>query len=178
MEELTDLNDLLEESQDIEEQIVCNPQIVDEPIVYNKIYARINQNGVVIHIFSQEFEEPQETDICIDETNVDRHGAQKYKVLDNDGLFNYEIVNDQLVERNKSGELERKEKIEFINSEIVKYKEYLDETDYVVIKINEAQAYGDEEQIVSLKTEYSEIVSLRIQCRAKINELEETLKVL
>ena len=72
---------------------------------YNKIYARINANGVVVDIFSEAFKTHDENDICIDETNTDRHGAQRYQVYDENGIANYAIVNGVLVERDKSAEL-------------------------------------------------------------------------
>lgn len=72
---------------------------------YNKIYARINANGIVVDIFSEAFKTPTENDICINATNTDRHGAQRYQVYDEHGIANYAIVNGALVERDKSAEL-------------------------------------------------------------------------
>ena len=74
---------------------------------YNKIYARINANGVVVDIFSEAFKTPTENDVCINATNTDRHGAQRYKVYDENGIANYVIVNGVLVVRDKTAELER-----------------------------------------------------------------------
>ena len=74
-------------------------------IEYNKIYARVNANGIVVDIFSEAFKTPTENDVCIDETNTDRHGAQRYQVYDEHGIANYTIVNGALVERDKSAEL-------------------------------------------------------------------------
>lgn len=74
---------------------------------YNKIYARVNANGIVVDIFSEAFKTPDENDVCIDETNTDRHGAQRYQVYDEHGIANYAIVNGALVERDKSAELAR-----------------------------------------------------------------------
>lgn len=70
----------------------------------NKIYARTNEQSVVTHIFSEAFEEPKEQDICIDETNTDRHGANAYRVYDELGIANYEIRNGTLTERDKTAE--------------------------------------------------------------------------
>ena len=36
----------------------------------NKIYARANAAGIVTYIFSQAFDTPLETDVCIDDTTV------------------------------------------------------------------------------------------------------------
>lgn len=76
-----------------------------EEIIYNKIYARANADGIVTHIFSEAFEKPLETDVCIDATNTDRHGAQKYKVFDELYIYNYEIKNGVFQERDKSADL-------------------------------------------------------------------------
>lgn len=72
---------------------------------YNKIYARVNANGIVVDIFSEAFKTPDENDVCIDETNTDRHGAQRYQVYDEHGIANYALVNGALVARDKSAEL-------------------------------------------------------------------------
>lgn len=69
---------------------------------YNKIYARTNENGIVVHFFSEAFEQPQTTDFLIDGTNTERHGAQKYQVYDEDGFYNYEIKNGILIVRDKT----------------------------------------------------------------------------
>ena len=80
---------------------------MEEYIEYNKIYARVNANGVVVDIFSEVFKTPDENDICINATNTDRHGAQRYQVYDENGIANYALVNGALVERDKSAELAR-----------------------------------------------------------------------
>ena len=72
---------------------------------YNKIYARANENGIVVDIFSEAFKTPTENDVCINATNTDRHGAQRYQVYDEHGIANYAIVNGVLVARDKSAEL-------------------------------------------------------------------------
>lgn len=78
---------------------------MQEYIEYNKIYARANENGIVVDIFSETFRMPTENDVCIDETNTERHGAQRYQVYDENGIANYAIVNGALVERDKTAEL-------------------------------------------------------------------------
>ena len=78
---------------------------MDEYIEYNKIYARVNANGIVVDIFSEAFKTPTVNDVCINATNTDRHGAQRYQVYDENGIANYAIVNGVLVERDKSAEL-------------------------------------------------------------------------
>ena len=107
-----------------------------EEIIYNKIYARADANGVVTHIFSEAFEKPLETDICIDETNTDRHGAQKYPVFDENGIYNYEIKDGVFKERDKTADFS-KQKADELNamyipsataSLAVFAKEYMKET--------------------------------------------------
>ena len=78
---------------------------MEEYIEYNKIYAHADESGKVTDIFSEAFKTPEENDICIDATNTDRHGAQRYQVYDEHGIANYAIVNGVLVERDKSAEL-------------------------------------------------------------------------
>ena len=80
---------------------------MEEYIEYNKIYAHADESGKVTDIFSEAFKTPAKNDICIDETNTDRHGAQRYQVYDEKGIANYAIVNGALVERDKSAELAR-----------------------------------------------------------------------
>ena len=75
-------------------------------------------------------------------------------------------------------EMKLEEQKFLLNNEIEEKKEYLSQTDYVITKINEAQAYGDDEEVTALKTQYSEILLERKECRTRINELEEQLKAL
>lgn len=57
------------------------------------------------------------------------------------------------------------------SNEINEYRQYLNDTDYVITKLNEAKI-EDEELFNSLKEEYAEILVKRKEARAKINELE------
>lgn len=78
---------------------------MEEYIEYNKIYATVNANGIVVDIFSEAFKTPTENDVCINATNTERHGAQRYQVYDEHGIANYAIVNGVLVARDKTAEL-------------------------------------------------------------------------
>ena len=80
---------------------------MDEYIEYNKIYAHVDESGKVTDIFSEAFKTPAENDVCIDETNTDRHGAQRYQVYDENGIANYAIVNGQLTQRDKTNDRQR-----------------------------------------------------------------------
>ena len=57
------------------------------------------------------------------------------------------------------------------SSEINEYRQYLNDTDYVITKLNEAKI-EDEELFNSLKEKYAEVLTKRKEARAKINELE------
>lgn len=57
------------------------------------------------------------------------------------------------------------------SSEINEYRQYLNDTDYVITKLNEAKI-EDEDLFNSLKEKYAEILTKRKEARAKINELE------
>lgn len=56
-------------------------------------------------------------------------------------------------------------------NEINEYQQYLNDTDYVITKLNEAKI-EDEDLFNSLKERYAEILTKRKEARAKINELE------
>lgn len=84
-----------------------------DEIIYNKIYARANEQGIVMHIFSEAFEHPQAGDICIDSMNTDRHGANTYQVYDENDIANYEIHNGKLAERDKTADLKRLKAAEY-----------------------------------------------------------------
>lgn len=71
---------------------------------FNRIYARPNADGVVIEFFSEAFATPTSNDVCVDEINTDRHGAQSYIALDEHNIANYEIIDGKLVERDKTEE--------------------------------------------------------------------------
>lgn len=55
---------------------------------------------------------------------------------------------------------------------ISELKRKLSETDYIVLKIAEAQAYGDEETVTALKTTYATELEERKAWREQINELQ------
>ena len=57
------------------------------------------------------------------------------------------------------------------SNEINEYQQYLNDTDYVITKLNEAKI-EDEDIFNSLKEKYAEILIKRKEARAKINELE------
>ncbi len=56
---------------------------------------------------------------------------------------------------------------------IAGYKKYLQDTDYIVLKIGECLADGNTEAVTAIKTEYAEHLAKRKEARDKINELEK-----
>ena len=54
---------------------------------------------------------------------------------------------------------------------INEYQQYLNDTDYVITKLNQAKI-EDEDFFNSLKEKYAEVLTKRKEARAKINELE------
>ena len=55
---------------------------------------------------------------------------------------------------------------------IAEYKKYLQDTDYIVLKIGECLADGNTEAVTAIKTEYAEQLAKRKEARDKINKLE------
>ena len=73
----------------------------------------------------------------------------------------------------KIPELTAEQKLKQENlAEIAKYKKYLAETDYIVLKIAEALANNDTESVAALKSEYAEELGKRNRARILINSLE------
>ena len=56
---------------------------------------------------------------------------------------------------------------------IAEYKKYLENTDYIVLKMGECLADGNTEAVTEIKTEYAEQLAKRKEARDKINELEK-----
>ena len=56
---------------------------------------------------------------------------------------------------------------------IAEHKKYLQDTDYIVLKIGECLADGNTEEVTAIKTEYAEQLAKRKEARNKINELEK-----
>ena len=108
-----------------------------------------------------------------------------YKNKDNTGFLNLKSkLNDeryiQITEEEfnelinpKIPELTAEQKLKQENlAEIAKYKKYLADTDYIVLKIAEALANNDTESVAALKSEYAEELGKRNRARILINSLE------
>ena len=116
---------------------------------YNKIYAHADESGKVTDIYSEAFKTPYENDVCIDETNTDRHGAQRYQVYDENGIANYALVNGTLVERDKTAELAKTQQSE----RIAELKANLADTDYQAIKYAEGVISAEEYEPIRIQRE-------------------------
>ena len=85
----------------------------------------------------------------------------------------WKVVNGSLVIGDDIETQATQEYKDFVkNNLICEYKQYLNDTDYVITKLNEAKL-EDENLFNSLKEEYAEVLIKRKEARAKINELEE-----
>ena len=84
----------------------------------------------------------------------------------------WKVVDGSLVIGDDIETQETQEYKDFIkNNMICKYKQYLNDTDYVITKLNEAKI-EDEDYFNSLKEEYAEVLIKRKEVCAKINELK------
>ena len=106
-----------------------------------------------------------------------------YKSKDGKGFLNLKspLINDDYIQiteeefnnltKPKEPTAEQKLKQENL-AEIAKYKRYLADTDYIVLKIAEALANNDTESVAALKSEYAEELGKRNRARILINSLE------
>ena len=106
-----------------------------------------------------------------------------YKAKDGKGFLNLksaindenyiQITKEEFEELTKPKELTAEQKLRQENlAEIAKYKKYLSDTDYIVLKIAEALANNDTESVSALKSEYAEELGKRNRARILINSLE------
>lgn len=84
------------------------------------------------------------------------------------------LYNDTRVKEQYYVDEEKLKAEQEILSQIECYKQDLANTDYIVTKISEAQALG--EDITELLNQYSETIANRKLIRTKIKELEEQMK--
>ena len=84
----------------------------------------------------------------------------------------WKVVNGSLVIGDDIETQATQEYKDYIKDNLIcEYKQYLNDTDYVITKLNEAKL-EDENLFNSLKEEYAEVLIKRKEARAKINELE------
>lgn len=104
-----------------------------------------------------------------------------YKNKDNTGFLNLKspIVDENYIQITKE-EFERLTKPKEPTAEekaaqekarkIAEYKKYLEDTDYVVLKISEAMAEGNEELKKELMLQYAGILAIRKAYRQELNK--------
>ena len=92
--------------------------------------------------------------------------------------FAWRVVNGQLVNEEytelTSEQKEEKHRL-MVECEIAEHKQFLADTDYVITKLTEAQAIGDEAELSELHTQYNDVLDERKRRRALINDLEKSL---
>lgn len=107
-----------------------------------------------------------------------------YKNKDNTGFINLkspkidenyiQITKEEFEELTKPKEPTAEEKAAAKKArKIAEYKKYLQDTDYIVLKIGECLADGNTEAVTAIKTEYAVQLAKRKEARDKINELEK-----
>lgn len=108
-----------------------------------------------------------------------------YKSKDNTGFLNLKspIVDENYIQITKEEFEELTKPKEYVPTaeekaaqekakKIAEYKKYLADTDYIVLKIAEAQSEGDTSTVSQLRDLYKEQLAKRKEARDKINELE------
>lgn len=106
-----------------------------------------------------------------------------YKSKDNTGFYNLksplvdnnyiQITKEEFEELTKPKEPTAQEKATYEKAKkIAEYKKYLEDTDYIVLKIAESVADNNSEEVENLKTTYTTELAKRKEAREKINELE------
>lgn len=96
----------------------------------------------------------------------------KSRLVDNkDGTYSIDNSQPRTKEGNEYYERMNNARVKY--DEIGKYKAYLNETDYVVSKLQESQLVDSEEDYQALKAKYTDILKKRKEARTKINELQK-----
>ena len=127
-------------------------------------YDIINNSVFSIDNFEYTLRENQDYEITEEEFN-----NYVYK------LSNFYDVSVEIIEGKVNFTYTKNETSEgYLLNQIELYKQELLNTDYIVTKIAEAQALG--EDITELLNKYSETIANRKLIREKINELEEKIK--
>lgn len=109
-----------------------------------------------------------------------------YKSKDNTGFLNLKspLIDENYIQISKEEfeELTKPKVYELTAEEkaaqekakkIAEYKKYLQDTDYIVLKMGECLADGNTEAVTAIKTEYAAQLAKRKEARNKINELEK-----
>lgn len=110
----------------------------------------------------------------IDENGEQIYYTEKKRVAD--GLLDgyTKITKEEYEKLTKPKDLTAEEKAAQEKAKkVAEYKKYLQDTDYIVLKMGEYLADGNTEAIAAIKTEYAEQLAKRRESRDKINELEK-----
>ena len=110
-----------------------------------------------------------------------------YKNKDNTGFLNLkspivdenytQITEEEFNELTKPKEPTAEQKAAYEKAKkIAEYKKYLQDTDYIVLKMGECLADGNTEAVTAIKTEYAEQLAKRKAWRIQINELESKIQ--
>lgn len=132
-----------------------------------KVFIKLNTNNEIIDINSSAFLPDVEGWIEIDSGVGDKyyHAQNNYldkPLFDENGLYNFKLVDGQIVERASEDKAPELAQIEG-RREIAELKAKLAATDYVAAKIAEGSATVEE---------YEDEIAQRQERRAKINKLE------
>lgn len=140
---------------------------MDEVITTYKVYVKINADGIIAAVNSSAFLSDVTEWTEIDEGEGDKyHHAQNHYLpdglMDENGIFNYKLVNGKPMLRTAEEKAPDLERIAAVQ-EIADLKHKLAATDYIAAKIAEGAA---------TREEYAEELAERAAWRARINELE------
>lgn len=144
-----------------------------------------DRKGSLFNLKSPDFIKYTEVDEKVYQTDengepiIDENGEPIYvisKKLVADGLLDgyTQITEEEFNELTKPKEPTAEEKAAYEKAKkIAEYKKYLEDTDYIVLKMGECLADGNTEAVMAIKTEYGEQLAKRKEARNKINELEK-----
>ncbi len=133
----------------------------------SKVYIKTDISSNITAINSSDFLSDITDWVLIDEGTGDKyyHAQNNYldkPLTDENGLFNYKLVDEKVTERTKEDKSLELSRIDS-QREIAELKTKLAQTDYIAAKIAEGSATVEE---------YSEEIRKRREWRERINELE------
>lgn len=138
----------------------------------NKNKIHFNSQGWVCNRYPYDIPIDDETRYI--EVDDDEYNAS----LSTAKFFAWRVVNGRLVNEEYT-ELTSEQKAEkhrlTVECEIAEHKQFLADTDYVITKLTEAQAIGDQAELSELHTQYNDVLDERKRRRALINNLEKSL---
>lgn len=144
-----------------------------------------DRKGSLFNLKSPDFIKYSEVDEKVYQTDkngepiIDENGEQIYVISKKsvaDGLLDgyTQITKEEYEKLTKPKEPTAEEKAAQEKAKkIAEYKKYLENTDYIVLKMGEFLADGNAEEVTAIKTEYADQLAKRKEARDKINELEK-----